>query len=156
MKLYVVVLPEEVNARLAIFGGKVLAHLPNYFECSITKPENKDSSKQVFAIYPRDEDVKTFKDGGRTITCIWVGDKNSRQQANDLISVPITPVDFDARAMPSDVAKAALADYPEPVRLAAALSSASPELLSALPKLTIDLKAWADLTLEQYLGAAAK
>lgn len=157
MPLFVVVAPEDINARLAVFGGKILVHFPNYFECHETLPENKDSTKQVFAVFPKAEDVHRQKDGPRIITYIWKGDKNSRSSIGELVTMPILPVDaLGGVPLPGDVAKAAYADLPEPIRIAGVVAAASPEMLSALPALCQDLPAWSAKTIEQFVQSAAK
>jgi hypothetical protein len=157
MPLFVIVSPEDINARLAIFGGKILVHFPNYFECFDRLPENKDSGKQVFAVFPKPEDVHRQSDGGRMITYIWKGDKNSRSSLGELVTMPILPVDaLGGVPQAADVAKAAFADLPEPIRIAGVVAAASPEMISALPHLSKDLPAWSAQTIEKYVQSAAK
>lgn len=157
MPLFVIVSPEDINARLAIYGGKILVHFPNYFECYETLPENKDTNKQVFAVFPRPDDVHRQRDGGRTITYIWKGDKNSRSSLGELVTMPILPVDaLGGVPTPGDVAKAAFADLPEPIRIAGVVAAASPEMLGALPAMSKDLAAWSAQTIEKFVQAAAK
>ncbi len=156
MRLFIVVMPEDVNSHLACYGGKILAHLPNYTECSVEMPVIKDNTKQVFAIFPTESDINRVDDGGKRKTYLWRGSKDSRHQAGELVSVEIQPVSMSqAAGTPVDVAKAALAEYPEPVRFAGVVAGASAELLSSLPGNTAQLKAWADQTLGKFMTAKA-
>ncbi len=153
---FIQVLPEQVNARMAILAGKVLAHLPNYLPLYDNPPTSLNSEHQVFAVYPKDDDVLRRMDGGVEKVYLWRGDKNRRDNELDLVSVPILPVDV-ARGIPAptsaDTARAAFAAFPEPVRLAGVIATVSPEMITALPKATADLKAWAESTLAQSVGA---
>jgi hypothetical protein len=119
-------------------------------------PKSANGGHQVFAVFPKDEDVLRRLDGGVEKLYIWRGDKNRRDNELDLVTVPILPVDV-AMGIPkpttTDVAKAAFADYAEPVRLAGVIMTVSAEMLNALPKTTAELKAWAESTLAQTVGA---
>lgn len=155
-KFYVLVEPKDVNARLAILDGKIVAHLPNYLELHEQAPANKDATKQVFAIIPETKDLHVQLDGGRKITYLWKGPKESRALLGDLVTVPILPVGAGAaEPTPAEIAKAAFAAFPEPVRLAGVIAAADPAMLTALPKTTAELPAWAAATLQQFSAPAA-
>ena len=153
-KMFILVEPKDVNSKLAILDGKIVAHLPNYIELYVEQPENKDATKQVFAIYPADADIHVQQDGARKITYLWKGPKESRALLGDLVTVAILPVDA-AGAGPADVAKAAFAAFPEPVRIAGVIAAADPNMIAALPKSTSELPAWAANTLQQFTAKAA-
>lgn len=154
---FIQVMPEQVNARLAILRGQILAHLPNYLVIFEKPPTSPNADLQVFAIDPASEDVNRVMDGGKEIIYLWKGSKSGRYNEVDLVSVPIYTVQTAMnvpKATPADVARAALADFPEPVRLAGVIATVSDDMLKALPSNTSQLRAWAEHTLQQSVAAA--
>ncbi len=151
--------PEQINGKMAVRDGKVLVHLTNYLTIFDVKPaKSTDANIQVFAIFPSEDDVSRVMDGGKEKIYLWRGNKRGRDNEFDLVSVPILPVDVAMnvpQATPADVARAAFADFPEPLRIAGVVMSVSPEMLAALPPLTNQLKAWAEQTMVQAAAGAA-
>ena len=151
--------PEQINGRMAIQNGKVLVHLRNYITIhDQVPPKSMDATVQVFAIDPLEDDVNRVMDGGKEHIYLWRGNKRGRDNDADLVSVPILPVDVAMgvpKASAGDVARAAFADFPEPIRIAGVLLTVSPEMLAALPANTSQLKAWAEQTMQQSVAETA-
>lgn len=157
---FVSILPEQLNSKLAVLNGKVLAHLPNYLEITDkVPPKSPNADQQVFAIDPAPADVHRVMDGGKEIIYLWRGSKSGRYNEVDLVSVPIMSVEVALnlpKATPVDIARAALAEFPEPTRLAGVILSVSDDMLKALPSNTSQLKAWAESTLQQSVAATGQ
>lgn len=161
--LYITVRPEQVNGKLAAHGGRVLAHLPNYFPVSdVPPPKLTDASLQQFAIQVEPDQVNIVIDGGVRKVYLWKGPKNSRQFENDLVTVGIlplgtgvagavpSPAEIALKTLPVDLVREAFNEFPEPVRLAALIASSDDALLSSLPTAPGQLKAWAEAQLRTY------
>lgn len=157
---FISILPEQLNSKLAVLNNKVLAHLPNYLEITDkVPPKSPNGDMQVFAIDPAPADIHRVMDGGKEIIYLWKGSKSGRYNEVDLVSVPIMSVELALslpKATPVDVARAALADFPEPTRLAGVLLSVSDDMLKALPPNTSQLKGWAESVLQQSVAAIGK
>ncbi len=154
---FIQVLPEQINAKMAILKGQVLAHLTNYMTIYDAPPTSLNADFQVFAIDPLPADVNRVMDGGKEKIYLWRGDKGGRYNEFDLVSVPILPVDVAMRIpkpMAVDVARSAFSDLPEPLRLAGVLLSLSDDMLKALPANTSQLKSWAENACQQSVAAA--
>jgi hypothetical protein len=157
MAYFVVVRPETVNGRLAAIGGKVLLHLPNYFEILNSRPKVTDDALQVFEVQPADGEVREVRDGDKTKFLLWKGDMNARSRPHELVSVVVMPaaVNLDI----TDQAKHAFAGLPKHVQLAGVLETCSNEELDAASvalKPTPNVRAWARDVLTKHVDAVSK
>ncbi len=157
---YIQILPEQLNSKLAVLNGQILAHLPNYLPIFETvPPKSANADLLVYAITPNEADIHRIMDGGKSITYLWRGAKSGRYNEQDLVSVPIFAIEaanLGSKATSGEVARAAFADFPEPVRLAGVIATVSDDMLKALPERTSQLKAWAENTLLQSVASTGK
>jgi hypothetical protein len=157
MPYFVVVRPELINGRLAAIGGKVLLHLPNYFEIVNSRPVLKDDALQVFEVQPDPAEVREVRDGDKTKHLLWKGDMSARSRPHELVSVVVLPSTNGMST--ADQVKEAFAGLPKSVQLAGVLETCTNEDLvgaDAALKSTAEVRAWSRDVLTKHVEAMAK
>lgn len=139
---FAVLKPDEINGRLAALGGKLLAHLPNYFPVYRSLPVVKDESHQIFKVLVPDDLFDELHEGDNVQPRLWQGAKGQRTRPMDLVTVEVMAV--------GSTASDDLADLPANVQLAGAIIG-NPDAVPAIAGRTLEqIRAWADDTLVQF------
>lgn len=163
--LFAILRHGDINGRLAAQDGQLLLIVDNYTQLyPELPPVPADSNTHIYAVTADDEDLAIEMDNGVQVWRVWKGDKTSRQRPQEKAMLPIrslkgapTAATFgDPSTAPADVARAAFAELPESVRLAAVLASVSCQALIDLPDIgpaiTQRLKTWADKVLNDHVA----
>jgi hypothetical protein len=140
LPFYIKVTPGEINGFLAAQGGKILFHVPNYTELFEQPPVANDESHQVFLVGSPEDEIRTISDGGVQKTYVWKGDPQARSKPQDKASLEILSLVPFVTAVavmdPVAAAKAAFADMPADVQLAAVIQANTLDTLTALPEIS--------------------
>lgn len=166
--------PNQLAGFMQVHEGKVCAIVENYAEVFVEPPVLTDGTSHVWAIEVDPSDVKVFQDGDRTKLMLWRGDKGSRTKPQDKLTLPIYTMEVaqsmlialqgagaaaPVAADPVEAAKAAFAEIPAEVQLAAVIGAVPVSVLEGLPEMTparaSAVSNWATATVAAYMTAQA-
>jgi hypothetical protein len=147
--------PTQIDLRLVLQDGKVLAHLPNYIPVLPEEPVNTDGAMQLLTFRVPASLVHVVNDGGVNKHYLWAGDRGTRSNPNDLVRVEIAHVGAQAAVTsPAQAAQEVFLAMPDEVKLAA-MVAATPvsglrEYFNVSDEQMVAAKELADGTLRKY------
>jgi hypothetical protein len=93
MQHYLLAQPSDIST--VAQGGQILAHVRNYtriYPIADGLPPNADGGKCVYRIEVPDHQINKVNEGPVVQTLLWDGNKDGRDNKNQLVTVTILPV----------------------------------------------------------------